>query len=190
MRGGSPNTLTTAVKGPVRTDLVARPEHLYPAGVSTTRVSRHIQAPRRQVYQALLDPEAVQQWMVPDGMTSRIHAFDAIEGGTFRISLTYDRPTTAGKSASQTDTFHGRFVRLVPDAEVVQVVEFESSDPALQGEMTITYLLAGHGGHTDLVGLHENLPPGVSPADNELGWSTSIAKLARLVEGGQYQVLH
>jgi hypothetical protein len=35
---------------------------------------------------------------------------------------------------------------------------------------------------TDLVGLHENLPPGVSPADNELGWSMSIDKLARLVE--------
>jgi hypothetical protein len=28
------------------------------------------------------------------------------------------------------DTFHGRFVRLVPDTEVVQVVEFETDDPA------------------------------------------------------------
>ena len=150
--------------------------------MSTTRVSRHIYAPRRRVYQALLDAEAVQQWMVPAGMTSQVHSFDASEGGTFRISLTYDRPTSAGKSSPQTDAFHGRFVRLVPDAEVVQAVEFESTDPALQGEMTITYLLADHAGHTDLVGLHENLPPGVSPADNELGWSMSIAKLAELVE--------
>jgi NADPH:quinone reductase-like Zn-dependent oxidoreductase len=28
----------------------------------------------------------------------------------------------------------------------------------------------------------ENLPPGVSPADNELGWRMSIDKLAELVE--------
>jgi hypothetical protein len=28
----------------------------------------------------------------------------------------------------------------------------------------------------------EHLPPGVSPADNELGWSMSIDKLAKLVE--------
>lgn len=150
--------------------------------MSTTRVSRHIRAPRPRVYRALLDPTAVQRWMVPDGMTSRVHAFDAREGGTFHISLTYDLPTTTGKTIAQTDSFHGRFVRLVPDTEVVQAVEFESDDPAMQGEMTISYTLADAGAGTDLVGLHENLPPGVSPADNELGWSMSIEKLAGLVE--------
>jgi hypothetical protein len=51
--------------------------------------------------------------------------------------LTYDLPTTAGKTRGQTDSFHGRFVKLVPDTEVVQVVEFETDDPTLQGEMTI-----------------------------------------------------
>jgi uncharacterized protein YndB with AHSA1/START domain len=120
--------------------------------------------------------------MVPDGMTSRVHSFDAREGGTFRISLTYDLPTTAGKTSTQTDSFHRRFAKLVPDTEVVQVVEFETDDPAMQGEMTITYRLADADGGTDLTGLHENVPPGVSPADNELGWSMSIDKLARLVE--------
>ena len=151
--------------------------------MSTTRVTRHINAPRARVYRALLDSDLVQQWMVPDQMTSRVHSFDAHEGGTFRISLTYDLLTTAGKTSSQTDSFHGRFAKLVPDTEVVQVVEFETDDPAMQGEMTITYRLADADGGTELTGLHENLPPGVSPADNELGWSMSIDKLAKLVEG-------
>ena len=115
-------------------------------------------------------------------MTSRVHSFDAREGGAFRISLSYDLPTIAGKTSAQTDSFHGRFVRLVPDTEVVQAVEFETDDPDMQGEMTITYRLADTEGGTDLVGVHENLPPGVSPSDNELGWSMSIEKLARLVE--------
>jgi uncharacterized protein YndB with AHSA1/START domain len=151
--------------------------------MSTTRITRHIDAPPARVYRALLDPTSVQRWMVPDGMTSRIHSFDAREGGTFRISLTYDEPTSAGKTDPHTDSFHGRFVRLVPDTEVVQAVEFETDDPATQGEMTITYTLVDAAGGTDLVGVHENLPPGVSPADNELGWSMSIEKLAGLVEG-------
>jgi uncharacterized protein YndB with AHSA1/START domain len=151
--------------------------------MSTTRIARHIDAPPARVYRALLDPTSVQQWMVPDGMTSRVHSFDAREGGTFRISLTYDEPTTTGKTTPQTDTFHGRFVRLLPETEVVQAVEFETDDPAMQGEMTITYTLADVAGGTDLVGVHENLPPGVAPADNELGTSMSIEKLARLVEG-------
>jgi len=124
----------------------------------------------------------VQQWMVPDGMTSDVHSFDAREGGTFRISLTYEQPTTTGKSTAQTDTFHGRFVHLVPDSEIVQAVEFETDDPALQGEMTITYTLTDADGGTDLVGVHEDLPAGVPPADNELGWSISLGKLAALVE--------
>ncbi len=150
--------------------------------MSVTRVSRHIDAPPARVYRALLDPDSVRQWMVPDHMTSRVHSFEGREGGMFRISLTYDQPTAAGKSTPQTDSFHGRFVRLVPDREVVQTVEFETDDPAMQGEMTITYTLAGSGNGTDLVGLHENLPPGVSPADNELGWTISLDKLAALVE--------
>ena len=150
--------------------------------MSTTRVTRHIRAPRERVYRALLDPKAVQQWMVPDEMTSEIHAFDAREGGTFRISLTYEVPTTAGKTTSETDSFHGRFVKLVPDEEMVQAVEFESDDPAMTGEMTVTYTLADAEGGTDVVGVHENVPPGVAPADNELGWRMSLDKLAKLVE--------
>jgi uncharacterized protein YndB with AHSA1/START domain len=153
--------------------------------MSTTRIARHINAPRARVYRALLDADSVQQWMVPDGMTSRVHSFDASEGGTFRISLTYDLPTNAGKTSSQTDSFHGRFVRLVPDVEVVQSVEFETDDPSMQGEMTITYTLTDEDGGTDLVGIHENLPPGVAPADNDVGWSMSIDKLAALVERDQ-----
>jgi len=152
--------------------------------VTTTRVARHIQAPPAEVYAALLNPEAVQRWMVPDGMTSHIHTFNAIEGGTFRVSLMYDAPTTAGKTNATTDTFHGRFVELVPDQEIIQTVEFETSDPTMTGEMTITYtLFESDDGGTDLVGVHENLPPGVQPKDNELGWTRSIEKLAHIVEG-------
>jgi len=151
--------------------------------VETTRLTRHIRAPRARVYRALLDAEAVQHWMVPDGMTSHVHSFDAREGGAFRISLTYDTPTTAGKTSARTDSFHGRFLRLLPDTEVVQAIEFETDDPAMKGEMRVTYSLADAGDGTDLNAAHENLPPGVSPRDNELGWSMSIEKLAKLVEG-------
>jgi uncharacterized protein YndB with AHSA1/START domain len=150
--------------------------------MSTTRIERRIDAAPDRVYSALVDPAAVQRWMVPDGMSSEVHVFDAREGGAFRISLTYDEPTGTGKTTTQRDTFHGRFVRLVPGHEVVQAVEFESDDPSMQGEMTITYRLTDDGGGTHLVGLHEDLPSGVSPADNEDGWAMSVGKLAALVE--------
>lgn len=123
--------------------------------------------------------------MVPDGMTSEVHAFDPREGGSFRISLTYDEPTAAGKTTAHTDTYHGRFVELVPDDRIVEAVEFETDDPAMQGEMTITISLADADGGTDLLAVHDDLPPGLSAADNETGWRMSLGKLAALVEAGR-----
>ena len=155
--------------------------------LTATRVRRRVNAPRSAVYRALTDGGARATWMVPDGMTSQVHSFDAREGGRFRISLTYDQPTETGKSSAHTDTFHGRFVRLVPDQQVVEVVEFETADPAMQGEMTITYTLADEDGGTIVLGVHQGLPPGVSREDNETGWRMSLDKLAALVEAGTGQ---
>jgi hypothetical protein len=70
----------------------------------------------------------------------------------------------------------------VPNEEVVEVVEFETDDPTMQGEMTITFTLADAAGGTELRATHENVPPGVRPRDNELGWRMSLQKLAALVE--------
>ena len=150
--------------------------------MSTTQITRHIHAPRARVYRALISADAVQAWMVPPGMTSHVHAFEGREGGAFRISLTYDAPDPSGKSSAHTDTHHGRFIKLVPDEQVIETTEFETDDPALQGEMTITFTLTEANGGTDLHAVHEGLPSGVPPADNALGWQQSLAKLAALVE--------
>ena len=150
--------------------------------MNSTRISCHIKAPRSAIYRVLLDARAIAQWKVPDGMTCHVHEFDAREGGLLRISLTYDAPNGTGKTTAHTDTYHGRFVKLVPNAEVVEVDEFETQDPALRGEMKTTITLADADGGTDLLAAHEGLPPGVSPADNETGWRMALAKLATLVE--------
>ncbi len=119
-------------------------------------------------------------------MTAHVHSFDAREGGRFRISLTYDAPSDTGKTDPYTDTYHGRFVKLVPNEQVVEVDEFETTDPALQGEMTSSITLADADDGTDLFAVHEGLPPGLSPVDNETGWRMALAKLKAPVEGGQY----
>lgn len=151
---------------------------------STTHVQRHLRAPRAAVYRALLDARAVAAWMVPAGMTSHVHEFDARAGGRFRISLTYDEPTGTGKTTAHTDTYHGHFVSLVPDEQVVEVLEFETDDPSMRGEMTVTFTLRDAPGGSELRAVHAGLPPGVAPADNELGWRMALDKLAALVEAG------
>jgi uncharacterized protein YndB with AHSA1/START domain len=150
----------------------------------TTRVSRHINAPRQAVYRALLDASAIARWRVPDGMSSQVHGFEAREGGAFRVSLSYDVPTGTGKSAAHTDTYHGRFAKLVPDEQVIEVFEFETEDPGLRGQMTMTTKLTEAAGGTDVLVVHEGIPDQVPAADNETGTRMALANLARLVEAG------
>jgi uncharacterized protein YndB with AHSA1/START domain len=151
--------------------------------VYSTQVSWHVRAPRQAVYRALLDVEAIAKWRVPDGMSSHVHEFDPREGGSFRISLSYDSPGHAGKSAPHTDTYHGRFLRLVPDEQVIEEFEFETDDPDLRSTMTMTTTLTDASDGTDVLVRHEGVPDSVPPADNETGTRMALANLARLVEG-------
>ena len=148
-----------------------------------TRIARRIAAPPAAVYQALVDPAAVQQWMVPDDMSSEVHAFEARPGGAIRITLTYRDESSRGKTTEHTDSLHGRFVRLATDQEVEWELRFQTADARLAEPMRIRFALRPAPEGTELLAVHEPLPAGVDPAANEVGWSMSIAKLARLVEG-------
>jgi uncharacterized protein YndB with AHSA1/START domain len=150
--------------------------------MSATRVARRIGASPATVYRALLDPDSVARWRVPVGMSSVVHEFEPAEGGSFRISLTYHDSNPAGKTAAHTDTYHGRFVELVPNERVVEALEFETEDPQLRGEMRITTTLSDADGATEVLMVHEGIPPGVPPADNELGTRMALDNLAALVE--------
>ncbi|HWN36105.1 MAG TPA: SRPBCC domain-containing protein, partial [Pseudonocardia sp.] len=149
----------------------------------SSRVSGHVSAPPSAVYRALTDADAVARWRVPEGMRSEVHEFDPREGGSFRVSLTYDltydAPDAVGKSTSRTDTYRGHFVRLVPDEQVVEVLEFETADPALRGRTTMTTTLTATEGGTDVLIVHEGIPDAVPAADNELGTRMALAGLAR-----------
>jgi len=151
--------------------------------MTSTKVSRVIKASRKAIYRALTDPDALATWRVPDDMTGRVHEFDLRPGGRYRMSLTYTDPKDApGKTSADTDTFEGRFVELIRDERVVEAIVFEADDAKFGGVMTMTTSLADAAGGTLVTMLHENLPAGVRPEDNELGTTMSLRKLAALVE--------
>lgn len=149
----------------------------------TSRVSRTIAAPRGVVYRACLDPDALAAWRAPDNMTGEMHRFDPRIGGGYRMSLTYrDATGSPGKTSGGADTFEGRFVELVPDTKIVEVVVFDSADPRFSGEMTITTRLADAGSGTEVTMTFENMPAGIRPEDNAEGSRQSLRKLAALLE--------
>ncbi len=134
------------------------------------------------MFRALLDADAVAKWRAPVGMTAKIHEFDPREGGRFRVSLTYDAPTDRGKTTAQTDTYHGYFACVVPDEKIVEVIEFETDKPELQGEITVTTTLADKPGGTEISVTYQGLPSAISEHDNATGTRMALDNLADLVE--------
>jgi uncharacterized protein YndB with AHSA1/START domain len=152
---------------------------------TSTEASRVINAPREAVYRAFLDQDALVAWLPPGSMRGVVHAFDGREGGCFRMSLVYpegDR-SSRGKTSESTDTFQGRFVKLIPCEQIVWAVEFESADPSFAGEMIVSTTLAPADGGTKVTILCENIPPGIRPEDNEVGCRSTLEKLASFLDG-------
>ncbi len=149
-----------------------------------SQVAWTIKAPRMAVYQAFLDPKAVAAWLAPDDMQGHVHHFEPCEGGRFRISLEYQNPKDyrRGKTSASTDTYHGRFTRLIPGELVEESIEFESEDPKLAGEMKMIVRLADVTGGTEVILRFENMPSGIRAEDNESGSIQSLKKLAKLLE--------
>jgi uncharacterized protein YndB with AHSA1/START domain len=152
---------------------------------SAMQVSRIIRAPRAKLYAACLDPHALAAWRVPDGMTGTVQGFDPRVGGGYRMTLSYRDPKRAqGKTTMDSDSFNGRFIDLVPNERIVEIVEFESSDPGYAGAMTLTTSFEDVPGGTNVIIAFDGLPPGIRPEDNETGTRQALAKLAALVDKG------
>lgn len=157
--------------------------------MATTRIGTQINAPRSAVYPLLVDGDAVAAWMMPDGISIEVHRFEAVVGGSFSITLTYDDPTDtgqhdAGTVRQQHDAYYGTFRSLIPDEQVVELLEFVTEKPDMTGAQTVTFTLTDADGGTHLEVLHEGVPAGLSPAENEIGWQLALTKLVALAERG------
>ena len=65
------------------------------------------------------------------------------------------RTRVSGKAAPRTDTYHGYFARLVPNEQVVEVLDLETEDPELRGEMTRATILTQVEGGTHVLVVQE-----------------------------------
>ena len=150
----------------------------------TDSASRLVHASPQTIYRAFLDPEAWISWLPPEGMNGHIDAFDAREGGGYRMTLRYDDAeyAEAGKTLENADVVEGRFLKFVPNERVVQQVEFETDDPQFAGAMTMTWSLGAVPGGTEVTILCENVPEGISKQDHDAGLKSTLENLAAFVE--------
>lgn len=155
----------------------------------TDSASRLIEASPDRVYAALVDPDALADWLPPSGMTGSFDHFDATPGGVFRMILTYaDAPGAGGKSSVDSDVVEGRFIEIVPRVRVVQAIEFVSDEPHFAGTMTMTWSMAKADGGTRVDVVADDVPPGISAGDHAAGMNSSLANLAAYLDRGPRSV--
>ncbi len=156
--------------------------HEFESSHRVDSASRVIHAPPEKIYRAHLDPRALMSWLPPEGMTGRVEQFEPRVGGTYRMVLTYGQPSAAAKTTEDSDCVQGRFVELVPDRLIAQIVTFDSDDAAFAGEMKITWTFMPVPEGTRVDVRCENVPRGIRPDDHAAGLASSLQNLAKFCE--------
>lgn len=145
--------------------------------------SRFVAADQDDVFRAFVDPARLLAWLPPEGMTGRFEWFDP--GAGYRMVLRYlEAPPGGGKAAADEDVSVVRRVRVDAPELIVEEVDFPSEDPAYAGTMTLTWTFTEGDGGTYVDVAATDVPAGIDPADHAVGLASSLANLARLVEGG------
>ena len=141
----------------------------------TVRLSRIFKAPRERVFNAFLDADAMAKWLPPNGYTAHVYKLEPKVGGNYRMSF-------SSLDKKDTHFFGGKFLEIKTNERLRYTDKFESDDPKMQGDITVTVTFKDVPGGTEVRIVQEGLSK-VIPIDGAMqGWSQSLENLARLVE--------
>ena len=141
--------------------------------------SKVVKAPLSRVFEALIEPEALAEWLPPSGMSGRFEQFDGRPGGSYRMILTYtDPPAHGGESDAHSDVVEGSFIEIEPEDRVVHTVEFDSAEATFGESMTVTWTVTRVDGGTRVELRADGVPLGISAADHANGMNSSLDNLA------------
>ena len=105
-------------------------------------ISRVFDAPREQVWNALVDPRQLVEWFGHDGITTTAE-IDARPGGEFRAAMVNDA------DGSEVASFLGRYEEVDEPSRLVQLF-LNPADPDDPNTETLTYTLDEVNGGTEL----------------------------------------
>ena len=140
---------------------------------NTVRLHRVLTTKPEKVYRAFLEPDAMAQWLPPNGFAGTVHHLDAKVGGKYRMSF---RNFTTGQSHS----FSGEYIELVLNERLRYTDRFD--DPNLSGEIQVTVTVKPVAVGTELHIVQEGIPDVIPLEACYLGWQQSLQNLAKLVE--------
>jgi len=155
------------------------PLTITPHGACEIRMTRGFAAPMAAVYQALIDPRLVRQWLLgPAGWSFHLCEIDARPGG--RYHYVWDGP------GGQRMGLGGRYLELAPPDRLVHTETFDGMEE--HGEAMVTTTLEQQAGETILrmtiVYPTQKMRDGMIAAPMEKGVSASYNRLDQVLTTG------
>lgn len=136
-------------------------------------VRRAIEASAEELFDAWLDPDAMAQWMRPNGIDSTTAIVDARVGGAYEITM--------NRSAGPVLT---RGVYREINRPKRLVMTWGAGDP-LERTSVVTVEFNPRGRLTEIVVTHEQLPSDELIAPVNAGWSQALERLVDLFQEGR-----
>jgi uncharacterized protein YndB with AHSA1/START domain len=137
-----------------------------PSNSTTLVLRRTFIASRERVFRAWIEPEALESWFRPRGMSVTVSQLDARVGGSFRFEV-----EDGGSIA-------GTYLHIVPPEQLV----FTWSGAATQGRETVVTLdFLDQGPVTEVVLTHERLSTPELRALFGAGWQPLLDGLAEVL---------
>lgn len=139
---------------------------------NTVSLHRVLPAKPEKVYHAFLDPDAMAQWLPPEGFVCQVHHMEPKVGGTFRM-------TFINFGNGNGHSFGGEYLELHPHEFIRYTDRFD--DPNLPGVIEVTVKLRAVSCGTEISIEQSGLPDVIPVEQCYLGWQQSLNNLARLV---------
>jgi uncharacterized protein YndB with AHSA1/START domain len=134
------------------------------------KLTRIINAPRQEVFEAWTNAESVKQWMCPEGSSVSFVELDVRVGGAFRVDMHIDGA----------DTIHTGIYREIISPE--KLVFTWVSKHTHYRESLVTLEFRAHGETTELILLQTQLPDAEAAERHRVGWMQLIEHLMYLLE--------
>jgi uncharacterized protein YndB with AHSA1/START domain/uncharacterized damage-inducible protein DinB len=126
-----------------------------------------------QVFDALADRDAVEQWFGPnDEMTVTVTDWDFEPGGKYRIQLIHQ--------FGNTHTVGGTFIAIEPAKKLSYSWQWEDEGYREMGVSEVTYELTPIDGGTELRLTHAGLPNNEAVIGHSEGWNGGLWRMERL----------
>jgi len=138
------------------------------------KLKRTFAATPERVFAAWTKPEQMRRWFGSEKCRLNSIEMDFRIGGAYRY-------TTCSEQHGEISV-RGEFREITPPSKLVYTWQWEDDADWAEHASLITVEFIDLGGATELRLTHEQIPTAESCANHEVGWTDSLAKLAKLLE--------